>query len=103
MTFVVRYSAAARDDLWRLYEHLLERCTTVEDLAVAERALDAIESAVDSLAPSPFIYRKADKSPFLRELVMPFGHSGCVALFEVEDAATVVILAVRHQLEDDYY
>ena len=103
MTFAVRYSAAARDDLRRLYEHLLERCTTVEDLAVAERALDAIESAVDSLAQSPFIYRKAGKSPFLRELVIPFGHSGYVALFEVEDAATVTILAVRHQFEDDYH
>jgi hypothetical protein len=26
-----------------------------------------------------------------------------VALFEIEDAATVTILAVRHQLEDDYH
>ncbi|HSV84295.1 MAG TPA: type II toxin-antitoxin system RelE/ParE family toxin [Ramlibacter sp.] len=103
MTFVVRYSAAARDDLRRLYEHLLERCTTVEDVAVAERALDAIESGVASLAQSPFIYRKAGKSPFLRELVIPFGHSGYVALFEIEDAATVTVLAVRHQLEDDYH
>ncbi len=48
-------------------------------------------------------YRKAGKSPFLRELVIPFGHSGYVALFEIEDAATVTILAVRHQLEDDYH
>lgn len=103
MTFVVRYSAAARDDLRRLYEYLLERCTTVEDLAVAERALGAIESAVESLVQSPFICRKAGKSPFLRELVIPFGHSGYVALFEIEDAATVTILAVRHQLEDDYH
>jgi hypothetical protein len=29
--------------------------------------------------------------------------SGYVALFEIEDAATVTILAVRHQLEDDYH
>ena len=42
-------------------------------------------------------------SPFLRDLVIPFGHSGYVALFEIEDAATVTILAVRHQLEDDYH
>jgi hypothetical protein len=32
---------------------------------------------------------------------MPFGHSGYVALFEIENASTVTILAVRHQLEDD--
>jgi plasmid stabilization system protein ParE len=103
VTFAVRYSAAARDDLRRLYGHLLERCTTVEDLDVAERALGAIESAIGSLAHSPFIYRKAGDSPFLRELLIPFGQSGYVALFEIESAATVTILAMRHQLEDDYH
>lgn len=103
MSFVVRYSAGARDDLIRLYQHLLDRASTVEDLEVAERALNAITMAGDSLARSPFIYRKAGQSPFLRELLIPFGHSGYVALFEIEDASTVTILAVRHQLEDDYH
>lgn len=103
MSFAVRYSAAAREDLKRLYAYLLERCTTVEDLDLAERALDAIEAAIDSLKVSPFVYRKADRSPFLRELLIPFGHSGYVALFEIEDATSVTILAVRHQLEDDYH
>jgi plasmid stabilization system protein ParE len=103
VTFAVRYSSAARDDLRRLYAHLLDRCSSVEDLELAERALHAIESAIDSLAQSPFIYRKAGSSPFLRELLIPFGRSGYVALFEIEDAATVTVLAVRHQLEDDYH
>ncbi|MBU4180919.1 MAG: type II toxin-antitoxin system RelE/ParE family toxin [Hydrogenophaga sp.] len=103
MSFAVRYSASARDDLIRLYQFLLDRASTVEDLDVAERALSAITSAVDSLGRSPFIYRKAGQSPFLRELLIPFGHSGYVALFEIEDASTVTILAVRHQLEDDYH
>jgi plasmid stabilization system protein ParE len=103
VSFAVRYSAAAREDLERLYAYLLERCTTVEDLDLAERALDAIEAAIDSLKVSPFVYRKADRSPFLRELLIPFGHSGYVALFEIEDATSVTILAVRHQLEDDYH
>lgn len=103
MSFVVRYSASAKDDLTRLYEYLLDRATTVEDLDVAERALGAITDAVESLKRSPFIYRKADDDPFLRELLIPFGSSGYVALFEIEDATTVTILAVRHQLEDDYH
>jgi plasmid stabilization system protein ParE len=103
VSFAVRYSAAAREDLKRLYAYLLERCTTVEDLDLAERALDAIEAAIESLKVSPFVYRKADRSPFLRELLIPFGHSGYVALFEIDDAASVTILAVRHQLEDDYH
>ncbi len=103
MSFVVRYSALARDDLKRLYEYLLDCATTVEDLDLAERALGTIVGSVDSLGRSPFIYRKAGPSPFLRELLIPFGHSGYVALFEIEDASTVTILAVRHQLEDDYH
>lgn len=69
---------------------------------LAERALNSISTAVDSLGRSPFIYRKAGQSPFLSELLIPFGHNGYVALFEIEDAATVTILAVRHQLEGDY-
>ncbi len=64
MSFVVRYSASARDDLKRLYEHLLDRATTVEDLDLAERALGAIVDSVASLRRSPFIYRKAGPSPF---------------------------------------
>lgn len=52
---------------------------------------------------SPFPYRKAGSSAFLRELLILFGNSGYVALFEIEDASTVTILAVRHQLEDDYH
>jgi plasmid stabilization system protein ParE len=100
VNFVVRYTSSARDDLARLYEY---RATTVEDLDLAERALGAITSAVESLKRSPFIYRKADDDPFLRELLIPFGSSGYLALFEIEDAATVTILAVRHQLEDDYH
>jgi plasmid stabilization system protein ParE len=103
VSFVVRYSASARDDLARLYEHLLDRAKTVEELHLAEQALEAIIGAVESLRRSPFVYRKADNDPFLRELLIPFGQSGYVALFEIEDAATVTILAVRHQLEDDYH
>lgn len=103
MSFVVRYSASAKDDLTRLYAYLLDRAATVEDLDVAERALGAIIGAVESLKGSPFIYRKADDDPFLRELLIPFGSSGYVVLFEIEDAATVTNLAVRLRLEDDYH
>ena len=103
MSFVVRYSASAQADLTRLYDYLIDRANTAEHLDLAERALEAITGAVENLRRSPFVYRKADGDPFLREPLIPFGHSGYVALFEIEDAATVTILAVRHQLEDDYH
>jgi plasmid stabilization system protein ParE len=103
VSVVVRYSARARDDLGRLYQFLLDRANTIEDLELAERALGVIVDAVDGLGRSPFTYRKAGSSPFLRELLIPFGNSGYVALFEIEDASMVTLLAVRHQLEDDYH
>lgn len=37
-----------------------------------------------------------------RELIIPFGASGYVTLYEIERESPVVILAVRHQIEADY-
>lgn len=59
---------------------------------------------MDFLQDFPFACRKADEAnPFLRELVIPFGAGGYVALFEIEDSSTVTILAIRHQRKDDYH
>ena len=102
--FEVRYTAAAREDVLRLFEFLLERAQTLEDFDAAQAAIDALRNAVQNhLSRTPFIYRKAGDNAFVRELIIPFGNTGYVALFEIEGAATVNILAVRHQLEDDYH
>jgi plasmid stabilization system protein ParE len=98
MAYRVRYTKAAREDLHRLFRFLLEH-----DIQAAQRARDAIAKAADFLQDFPFACRKADAdNPFLRELLIPFGSGGYVALFEIENQATVTILAVRHQREDDY-
>ena len=74
------------------------------DWALAERALQAIGAGIALLQQTPFSCRKAMPShSFLRELVICFGGSGYVALFEIEDARTVTLLAARHQREDDFY
>lgn len=102
MTSRVRFTPEAEEDLLRLYDFILERDPT--DWAVAERAIDAIKHAIDGLGRSPFSYRKArPDTPFLRELVIPFGASGYVVLFNIEDEENVAVIAVRHQREDDYY
>ena len=102
MTFAVRFTEAAEADLVRLYEFVLNQ--SAGDWTQAERALEAIRHAVRSLELSPFSYRKAQaNNPFLRELIIPFGASGYVALFEIEGTDTVTVLAVRHQREDDYH
>ncbi len=67
-----------------------------------ERAIVALHAGIATHKPSPFTCRQAGQSPFLGELVVSLGHSGHVAVFEVEDATTVTVLAVRHQREDDH-
>lgn len=103
MSFQVRLTAEAEEDLLRLYDVVLERALQQEgDLVVADRALRAVRDGIATLRSSPFTCGKAGSSPFLRELVIPFGHAGYVALFEVVDPALVVVAAVRQQREDDY-
>ncbi|MDZ4255893.1 MAG: type II toxin-antitoxin system RelE/ParE family toxin [Sulfuritalea sp.] len=99
--FVVRFTEDAEPDLLRLFDFLLER-----DIDAAERAQGAVAKAVELLEIFPFSCRKAGGGtgdPFLRELIIPFGNSGYVALFEIEAGGYVTILAVRHQREDDYH
>ena len=82
----------------RLYEFAAHN-----DPAAASGAFDAIEKAWEVLEQFPFTCRRAeDADPFIRELVILFGASGYVALFEIENDEVVTVLAVRHQLEDDY-
>ena len=102
MTYRVRFTEEAEDDLVRLYEFVLARNET--DWTLAEHALEAIRIGIRNLEFTPFSFRKAiPGNPFLRELVIPFGASGYVALYEIEPNETVTILAVRHQREDDYH
>ena len=105
MSFRVRLTLEAEADLDRLFDFVIEREMARDggDLVLAEQALAAIRAGLATLRASPFTCRKAGPSPFLRELIVPFGRSGFVALFEIVDAAKVVVVAVRHQLEDDYY
>jgi plasmid stabilization system protein ParE len=96
--YKVRFTPEAEDDLLRLYDHLLDK-----DVTAAERALEAIKEAVELLRFSPFSCRKAlPDNPFLRELIIPFGTAGYIALFEIDTTSTVNILALRHQREEDY-
>lgn len=102
MIYRIRFTEEAEVDLVRLYQFMLERDGA--DLALAERALEAIRKAFRSLEFMPFSFRKATPdNPFLREIVIPFGARGDVALYEIENDETVTILAVRHQREDDYH
>ena len=98
MSFKVRCTRAAREDLQELYAFQLRH-----SLHSAKRARDTIAKAMEVLKEFPFTCRKADQgNPFLRELLITFSGAGYVALFRIDDKTTVTILAVRHQREDDY-
>ena len=73
MSYRVRYTNAVREDLLRLYEFLSEN-----DLDAARSALEAIKKSLELLQNSPFTCRKAaTDSPFLREMMIPYGAGGC--------------------------
>lgn len=105
MIYRVVLTAEAEEDLLRLFDFLIERELSRNggDLDLARRAIEAIKTALKLLERFPFSCRKVGQSPFLRELIIPFGHTGYVALFEIIDNKTVAIGAIRHQREDDYH
>ncbi|MBC7720002.1 MAG: type II toxin-antitoxin system RelE/ParE family toxin [Chitinophagaceae bacterium] len=105
MTYKVEFSQAAAADLEQLFDFALQRELSSEtgDLDIPDRAVRAIKDGMAFLASSPFACRKAGTSSFVRELIIPFGRTGYVALFEIVDSNTVIIGAIRHQLEDDYH
>ncbi|HEU0282914.1 MAG TPA: type II toxin-antitoxin system RelE/ParE family toxin [Gallionella sp.] len=99
MNYKVRYTLGAKEDLRRLFTFLAE-----QDPQAAKHARKTIATSIQLLQQFPFTCRKAvSENAFLRELVISFGSTGYVALFEVEDNETVTIVAVRHQREDDYH
>ena len=103
--YQVVFSQEAVEDLERLFDHTLARelASPTGDLETAARAIESIRQACGFLQHSPFSCRKAGADSFFRELIISFGGSGCVALFEIHDVGTVIIGAVRHQLESDYH
>lgn len=97
--FRVRFTKRAEADVLRLYDFLLDM-----GMSTSEKALGAIRCGLSQLAFSPFACRKiAAHMPVHRELVIPFRKTGYVALFEIDDAKTVTIIAIRHQLEHDLW
>ena len=105
MIFKVRLTRDAEADLDRLFDFFVERELARDggDLDLPEQAMTALRAGIATLKSSPFTCRKAGNSPFLRELIIPFGRVGYVALFDIENESIVAVVAVRHQLEDDYH
>ncbi len=84
----------------------LERCRqflAAKTQDAAKRAGQAIERQFLLLETAPDMGRPLPETPELRELVIPFGDSGYVALYRHEAAHdSVYVLAFRHQKELGY-
>lgn len=86
-------SARAIENLERALGLLL-----AENPDAALATTDAIESAVNALAPHPLLGRRVEGD--LRELVISFGATGYIALYRfVVQEDMVRVLALRHQRE----
>ena len=103
MNFTVRLTREALEDLQRLEEFLVEQALEHGDLDLPLRAVDAIRREMRILETNPYTCRKVCSNPLERELVIPSGASGYVALFEIISDHEVAVAAFRHQREDDYH
>lgn len=101
--YTVIISPEAQDDFERLQDFWIEVAST----DITDRAIATVLKALDVLSIFPHSCRKASTDSFnlvCRELVIPFGSSGYLALFEIqEDHNRVAVLAVKHQRESDYH
>lgn len=103
-SFTVTLLPEAMADLQRLEDFAIERelDSHTPDWATPQPALDALREGLRLLSWSPWTCRKADLgNGRSRELIVPFGASGYVVLFEIL-GDQVLVGAVRHQREEDY-
>jgi len=82
----------------RCYEFLAKKAPIA-----AQRAAQAIDKKLSMLETLPEAGRPFDDTLYLRELIIPFGDSGYIALYRYERSHEVVfILAFRHLKEINY-
>lgn len=96
-SLIVKWTPNALQGIETAYRFLLEK-----DTIAAQAAIHAIRDKADLLQKFPQIGKPApDLEPEYRELIVPFGGSGYVILYEIlEDY--ILVLAVKHQKEVGY-
>ena len=92
------YSSRALVELDRCRRFLANRNETA-----ARRAADTISEHLDRLETFPAIGRPLDGQEHLRELTIPFGRAGYVAMYRHDPTTDEVqVLAFKHQREAGY-
>jgi len=105
MSYSVEFTQGAEDDLVRLYDFLLNRAETLEELDAADEAVKVIrQAALSHLSTTPYSYRKVDSArSTLRELIIPFGTTGYILRFDIRSPSLVLVIGARHQREEDFH
>jgi plasmid stabilization system protein ParE len=104
LKYTVTLVKEAVEDLRRLEDFSIKRelASETPDWTTPQRALDAIREGVRWLAWSPYTCRRAELgNGRSRELIVPFGDTGYIVLFEIV-GDDVTVGAVRHQRDEDY-
>ena len=95
---MVRLSLSGRSqsNLVRIFEFYAR-----EDPMLAARVVTYIRSYLNELTSNPQTGRRTDEG--FRELVIPFGKAGFVALYDYNEAHGLVhVASIRHQREAGY-
>lgn len=103
MSYIVSLTREALEDLQPLEDFLMDIALQREEWVLPSRAMAAIKTEFEVLERNPFTCRIAFDDRLERELVIPFGAAGYVALFHIVNEREVVVSAIRHQREEDYH
>ena len=103
MSYAVSFTREALEDLQRIENFLVDLALDHSDFELPGRALATIQRELRLLETNPHTCRRVSSNPQERELIIPFGGSGYVALFEIISPHEVAVSALRHQREDDYH
>jgi len=103
VSYTVLLTDEALEDLQRIEQFMIELALQHGDYDLPLRAIQSVSREMRILETNPYTCRKAGSNPLERELVIPLGRAGFVALFEILSEHEVAVAALRHQREDDYH
>ncbi len=104
MSYAIEVTQGAEDDLVRLFDDLVDRAETLEELDVADETVKVIRQVAQShRSTTPYSYRKVGVRSTQRELITPFGTTGHILRFDIRSPEFVLVIGARHQREEDFH
>jgi hypothetical protein len=103
VTWTVLLTCEAVTNLQLLEGFLVDIAMEQGEFDLPGRSGDATRNEMRVLETNPCTCRKLSSNRLERELIIPYGRAGHVALFEIVSEVEVVVSALRHQREGDCY